>query len=51
MLDLEAKRDDGATLVFRILLFRTYALALAIEVPQRASPRAARAIVQTFTVP
>ena len=50
-LELEAKRDDGATLVFRILLFRTYALALAIEVPKRSSPKDARAVVQTFAPP
>jgi hypothetical protein len=50
-LDLEAKRDDGATIIVRILLFRTYALSLAIEVPKRASPNAARAIVQTFGAP
>ncbi|MDQ3337544.1 MAG: hypothetical protein M4D80_20465 [Myxococcota bacterium] len=50
-LDLEAKRDDGATIVMRILLFRTYALALAVEVPKRASTTDARAIVTTFTPP
>lgn len=50
-LDLEAKRDDGATLVVRVLLFRTYALALAIEVPKRALVRPARAIAQTFSAP
>jgi len=50
-LELEAKRDDGATIVMRILLFRTYALALAIEVPKRVSVSAARAVVTTFTPP
>jgi hypothetical protein len=50
-LDLEAKRDDGATIVVRVLLFRTYALSLAVEVPKRASPSAARAIAQTFSAP
>jgi hypothetical protein len=49
VLELEAKRDDGATLVFRILLYRTYALALAIEVPKRGSPKDARAIAASFT--
>jgi hypothetical protein len=49
--DLEAKRDDGATILVRVLLFRTYALSLAIEVPRRVSPNAARAIVQSFTAP
>lgn len=48
-LDLEATRADGATIVLRVLVYRTYALALAIEVPKRVSPRAARAVVKTFT--
>lgn len=47
-LELEAKRDDGAMIVFRILLFRTYALSLAIEVPKRGSAKPARAIAATF---
>ena len=47
-LELEARRGDGALVVARILLFRTYALALAIEVPAGASPRDARAIAQGF---
>ena len=51
VLELEAKRDDGATLVFRIILYRTYALALVIEVPKRASAKDARAIAATFTPP
>ena len=50
-LDLEAKRDGGATIVMRILLFRTYALALAIEVPKRSSAKEARAIAITFAPP
>jgi hypothetical protein len=50
-LDLEAKRDDGATIVMRILLFRTYALALALEIPKRGSAKDARAIATTFTPP
>jgi hypothetical protein len=52
-LELEAKRDDGATIVFRILLYRTYALALAIEVPKRlgGSAKEARAIAATFAPP
>src|SRR5690606_36879796 len=32
-LDLEARADGGKTIVVRVLLFWTYALALAIEVP------------------
>jgi hypothetical protein len=50
-LDLEAKRADGATIVMRILLFRTYALALAIEIPKRGSAKEARAIALTFAPP
>lgn len=51
VLDLEARRDDGATIVLRILLFRTYALALAIEVPKRGPVATARQIVETFAPP
>jgi len=50
-LDLEARRTDGATLVIRILLFRTYALALAIEAPRKADAVTARAIATTFVIP
>jgi len=46
--DLEARRDGGATLVFRVLLFRTYALSLAIEVPPGGDVGAARAIAASF---
>lgn len=49
--DLEAKREDGATIVMRILLYRTYALSLAIEVPRRESVKAARAVASTFVPP
>ena len=48
-LELEARRADGATLVLRILLFRTYALALAIEVPQRSDLARARSAAASFT--
>lgn len=51
VLDLELRRDDGATLVVRYLLFRTYVLALAIELPKGADARAARAIAATFLAP
>ncbi len=47
-LELEARRADGATLVIRILLFRTYALALAIEVPARGDLALARAAAAAF---
>lgn len=51
VLDVEAKRKDGATIVVRILLFRTYALSLAIEVPRKGDVAAARAVATTFTPP
>lgn len=50
-LDLEVKRDDGATIVLRYLLFRTYALAIAIEVPRGTAPTEARTIAATFAPP
>ena len=50
-LDLEVRRDDGATIVLRYLLFRTYALALAIEVPRGTAAADARAIASTFAPP
>jgi hypothetical protein len=50
-LDLEAKRDDGATIVLRIFLYRTYALSLAVEVPKKGSLKDARAIAASFTPP
>jgi hypothetical protein len=50
-LDLEAKRADGATIVVRVLLFWTYALALAIEVPPGADAKVARDIAAKFAPP
>jgi hypothetical protein len=50
-LDLEAKRADGATIVVRVLLFWTYALALAIEVPPGADAKVARDIAAGFAPP
>jgi hypothetical protein len=50
-LELEAKRADGATIVMRVLLYRTYALSLAIEIPKRVSTKQARAVAATFTPP
>jgi hypothetical protein len=47
--DLEARRDGGATLVFRVLLFRTYALTLAIEVPSGGDVGTARAVATSFS--
>jgi hypothetical protein len=49
-LDVEARRGD-VTLIFRVLLFRTYALALAIEVPPGGRVEPARAIAVTFAPP
>lgn len=50
-LDLEVRRADGATIVVRYLLFRTYALALAVEVPRGGAVAEARAITASFTPP
>ncbi len=50
-LDLEARRADGATIVLRVLLFRTYALTVAIEVPRKGDLAAARAITRSFGLP
>lgn len=50
-LDLEATRDGGATVILRILLFRSYALALAIEVPAKGDLAIARAIAAKLTPP
>jgi hypothetical protein len=50
-LDIEAKRDDGAIVVVRVLLFRTYATSVAIEVPKAGDVGAARAVVKTFAPP
>jgi hypothetical protein len=49
--DVELRRKDGTTAMVRILLFRTYALALAIEVPRGADSRFARTVVASFTPP
>jgi hypothetical protein len=47
-LDLVATRHGGATVVFRILLFPSYALALAIEVPAGSDVGAPRAVATGF---
>jgi hypothetical protein len=47
-LDVEASRDGGAIVIVRVLLFRTYALSLAIEVPAKGDVSRARAIAQMF---
>jgi hypothetical protein len=51
VLDLEVRREDGATIVLRYLLFRTYALAMAIEVPRGQAPTEARTIAASFAPP
>jgi hypothetical protein len=50
-LDLEVRRDDGATIFVRVLAFRTYALSLALEVPKRGALDEARTIVKSFAPP
>jgi hypothetical protein len=50
-LDLEVRTKDGATVVLRYLLFRTYALALALEIPRGGDVAAARAIAKSFSPP
>lgn len=50
-LDLEATRDGGATMVLRVLMFRTYALTLAIEVPAKGDIAVARSIASKFSPP
>jgi len=50
-LDVEAKREGGASVVVRVLLFRTYALSLAIEVPKAGDIALARALIKTFAPP
>ena len=47
-LDVEARRDGGSTLVIRVLLFRSYALSLAIEVPSGGDVDDARRIAAGF---
>lgn len=50
-LDVEARRAGGATVVMRVLLYRTYALALAIEVPAGGDVALARALANAFAPP
>ena len=50
-LDVEARRKDGATIVIRILLYRTFALALALEVPRTSDVASARTIAKSFAPP
>ncbi|MBS1118872.1 MAG: hypothetical protein H6Q90_1100 [Deltaproteobacteria bacterium] len=50
-LDLEIRRSDGTTLVVRTLLFRSYTLALAIEVPRGVTLDEARRVAMKFAPP
>ena len=50
-LDLEARRDDGSTLVLRVLAFRTYAITIAVDVPRGGSLADARAVTTAFAPP
>lgn len=50
-LDIEARRDGGTTVIVRVLMFHTYALSVAIEVPRGGDLAAAREIVQAFAPP
>ena len=50
-LDVEAKRKGDAIVVVRVLLYRTYSVTLAIEVPKGGDLAGARAIVKTFAQP
>jgi hypothetical protein len=50
-LDVEAKRDDGAMIVVRVLMFRTYSLTVSIEVPKGNDIALARAVTRRFTPP
>jgi hypothetical protein len=50
-LDLEARREGGANVIVRVLLFRTYALVLALEVPKGGDLKAARGIAAAFLPP
>ena len=50
-LDVEAKRDGGSIVVVRVLLFRTYALSLAIEVPKGGDVALARTVAKAFAPP
>jgi hypothetical protein len=51
VLDLEAQGKGGATLVIRVLLFWSYALSLAIEVPAGADAKVARDAAARFGPP
>lgn len=50
-LDLELRRPDGSAVVLRVLLFRSYSLAIAIDVPKGKSLGEARAITTKLAPP
>lgn len=47
-LDVEARREDGAMICVRVLLFRSYALSVSIEVPKGTDIAIARAVTKRF---
>jgi hypothetical protein len=49
--DLELRRPGGITIVLRVVLFRSYALAATIEVPKGGDVEVARAILARFAPP
>ena len=50
--DVEVRRDDGAAILVRVLVYRTYALGLAVEVPKTVRTLdGARAIMKSFAPP
>jgi hypothetical protein len=50
-LDVEARRAEGALVLVRVLLFRTYSLALAVEVPKDGDAAEARKLIAAFAPP
>jgi hypothetical protein len=50
-LDVEAKREGGAIVVARVLLYRTYSVTLGIEVPRGGDVAGARTIAKAFAQP
>ncbi len=50
-LDVEARRSDGAMICVRVLMFRSYALSVSIEVPKGSDIALARAVTKRFAPP
>jgi hypothetical protein len=51
MLDVEARRSDGAMVCVRVLMFRSYAISVSIEVPKGSDISLARAVTKRFAPP